>query len=209
MRVVLASTSPRRKDLLEILQFSFSVIAPDCDEEAKGGHTVEELVQHLAGQKAQSVAHRFPEALVIGGDTLIEINGEILGKPGNEHEAATMLRQLSGRMHRVHSGIAVVCHTRNRVRAEGDTVEVHMKTLSESDIQAYVSTGECLGKAGSYCIQEEGANLIEKIAGDYPTVVGLPLMKVYEILKEEGVNFPVNIENIYREKPYPNWKKFS
>ena len=182
---------------------------PDCEENGQEGLTAKELVQLLACQKAQSVANQFPGALVLGGDTLIEIDGNILGKPQNLPEAATMLRHLNGRMHQVHSGIALVCSIRKRIRTDLESVQVHMKKLSGPDIQTYLSTRESLGKAGAYCIQEQGAGLIEKITGDYPAVVGLPLQKVAEFLKEEGVDLPMKIEEIYRKKPYPKWKEFA
>ena len=208
-RLILASTSPRRKELLALLQIPFSVIEPDCDEDGQGVQSVRELVQHLASQKAQSVANRFSEELVLGGDTLIEIDGEILGKPQNLNDAAAMLRQLSGRMHHVHSGIALVCLAGNRILTAVESVQVHMKELLESDIQAYLATGESLGKAGAYCIQEEGGGLLNKISGDFPTVVGLPLKKVAELLEKEGVDLPVSIEEIYRQRPYSRWKEFA
>ena len=209
MQVILASISPRRKELLGLLQIPFSVKEPDCDEDGQGAQQAKELVQHLARQKAQSVAIRFPEALVLGGDTLIETDGKILGKPQNLNEAATMLRQLSGRIHQVHSGIALICLMRNRVVTAVETVQVHMKKLSETEVHAYLDTGESLGKAGGYCIQEKGAALITKISGDYPTVVGLPLKKVAECMKKEGVALPIKIEEVYRQKPYPKWARFS
>jgi septum formation protein len=111
-------------------------------------------------------------------------------------------------MHQVHSGIALVCLTKKRILTDVETVQVHMKKLSESEIQAYLGTGESLGKAGAYCIQEEGAGLIAKISGDYPTVVGLPLEKIAEFLEKEGVDFPIKIEEVYRQKPYPRWEEF-
>ena len=181
---------------------------PDCEEDGQGIQSVRELVQHLAGQKAQSVANRFPEALVLGGDTLIEIDGNILGKPQNLNDAADMLRQLSGRIHQVHSGIALTCLIRKRIRTDVESVQVHMKKLSEPDIQAYLATRESLGKAGAYCIQEAGGELIEKISGDFPAVVGLPLKKFAELFEKEGLALPIKIEEVYRQKPYPNWSKF-
>ncbi len=209
MQVILASTSPRRKELLALLKIPFSAIDPDCDEDERGVRSAKELVQHLACQKAHSVANRFPGALVLGGDTLIEIEGNILGKPQNLPEAATMLQHLSGRMHQVHSGFALVCVTTKRTLTRVETVQVHMKELSVSEVQAYLATGESLGKAGAYCIQEQGGDLIEKISGDFPAVVGLPLKEVAVFLEKEGVDLPVNIEEIYRQKPYPRWKEFA
>jgi septum formation protein len=209
MQIILASTSPRRKELLGLLKIPFFVMEPDCEEDGEEGLSAKELVQHLACQKAQSIAAKFPETLVLGGDTVIEIDGEILGKPQNLNDAETMLRRLSGRIHQVHSGISLVCKSRKRILTDVEIVQVQMKKFSESEIQAYLGTGESLGKAGAYCIQEEGAKLIEKISGDYPTVVGLPLKKVAELLEEEGVELPVSIEEIYGRKPYPKWKEFS
>lgn len=209
MQVILASTSTRRKELLELLEIPFSIAEPDSEEDGQENQSARELVQQLALEKAQSVATRFPEAIVLGGDTLVEIYGTILGKPVNLKDAERMLRQISGRTHQVHSGIALVSLKTNRQVTDVETTQVRFKKLSESEIQSYLETGESLGKAGAYCIQDKGAVLIESISGDYPTVVGLPLKKVAMYLEREGIVLPQKVQEIYQRRSYPNWDKFN
>ena len=190
------------------MRIPFTIVEPDCEENTQESIPARELVQLLALQKAQSVAYRFPEAQVLGGDTLIEIDGKLLGKPQNLKGAADMLGLLSGRLHQVHSGIALVCLKNDRLQTDIETTSVQLKKLSEDEIQAYLKTGESLGKAGAYCIQEKGAALIEKISGDYPTIVGLPLRKVAKHLENAGATLPAKVEEIYSQQAYPNWGRF-
>ena len=208
MPILLASTSPRRRELLKLLGLEFHIIPPTCEETLTPHLSPSEQTRHLARDKAQSVAAQHPEDLVIGSDTVIEIEGKLLGKPENMEEAEIMLRDLRGRHHLVHTGVALI-QTSNNVSLDFvETTQVWIKSFDETTFQSYLSTEESLGKAGAYSIQGEGAQLIEKIEGDYPTIVGLPLWRTAKALEQQGVVLPNPIEEIYRLKPYANWKNF-
>lgn len=207
--LILASTSPRRKELLALLGLPFEIIPPATNEEVQGKESPVDHVRRLALEKAHSVANRYPTSLVIGSDTVIELDGQILGKPADLEEAKDMLTRLRGRCHLVHTGLALVSNANEREEKLIETVKVWIKDFSEADLQAYLETQDSLGKAGAYSIQGEGSHLIEKIEGDFPTVVGLPLGKLAQLLEQTGVELPVKAEEIYRTKPYANWKDFS
>jgi septum formation protein len=206
--LILASTSPRRKELLRLLNIPFEIIPPSTIEEVQGQETPVDHVRRLALEKARSVASRYPTSLVIGSDTVIELDGNILGKPADLEEAQDMLNRLRGKYHLVHTGLALVAKARQIEETWVESVIVWIKDFSNTDLQAYLKTQDSLGKAGAYSIQGEGANLIEKIEGDYPTVVGLPLWRTAKLVEQAGVEFPVQVEDIYRTKPYANWKDF-
>lgn len=209
MRLILASTSPRRQELLSLLQIPFEVVAPIFQEDVQLGRSAEDHVQAFARGKAKSCARRNPEALVLGSDTLIACDGDILGKPADADEAQGMLRRIAGRAHMIYTAVSL-----HRERDGIDDVaivpvRVWMKPATEEDIMAYVATGESLGKAGSYAIQGEGSRLIDRIEGDYPAAVGLPLRTVATLLKKYGVVGPVDVERLYQTKPYANWHRFA
>jgi len=206
--LILASTSPRRKELLTLLGLSFEIIPPTISEEAKNGESPVAHVRRLAREKASSVAHCYPESLVIGSDTVIELDGHILGKPAHILEAQDMLLRLRGRCHLVHTGLALVAQNKQIENTLVETVKVWIKDFPDADLQAYLKTRDSLGKAGSYSIQGAGAHLIEKIEGDYPAVVGLPLWKTGKLLEKAGIDLPVKVEDLYWTKPYANWKDF-
>ena len=209
MHIVLASSSPRRRELLELLGLRFHIIPPTCEEVLSPNLSPCEQTRQLARDKSQSVATQHPEDLVIGSDTVIEIEGKLLGKPENIQEAETMLRHLRGRCHQVHTGVAII-HQANKVSINFvETAQVWIKSFDESALKSYLATEESLGKAGAYSIQGQGAQLIEKIEGDYPTIVGLPLWRTAKILEQQGVVPPNPVEKIYRIKPYANWKDFA
>jgi len=208
MQILLASTSPRRRELLSLLGVAFSIVPP-TDEELLSPHlSPSEQTRQLARDKAQSVANLHPKDLVIGSDTVIEIEGKLLGKPENIEEAKTMLRDLRGKYHQVHTGVAVIQFSSNYSIDFVETAQVWIKPFEEKTLQNYLDTEESLGKAGAYSIQGEGAQLIERIEGDYPTIVGLPLWRIAKILEQQGVVMPNAVEDIYRLKPYKNWKDF-
>jgi septum formation protein len=185
------------------------MIPPTCEEKFSPHLSPIEQTRQLAQDKAQSVANQHPQTLVIGSDTVIEIEGRLLGKPENMQEAESMLRHLRGRCHKVHTGVAVI-HQATRVSIDFvETTLVWIKPFDESTLTSYLATEESLGKAGSYSIQGKGAQLIEKIEGDYPTIVGLPLWRTAKILEQQGVVLPTPVEAIYRVKPYANWNEFS
>lgn len=208
MQILLASTSPRRRELLELLGLTFHIIPPTCEERLSPNLSPGEQTRQLAREKAQSVADEHPQDIVIGSDTVIEIEGKLLGKPENIQEAETMLRNLQGRYHQVHTGVAII-HQANKVSINFvETAQVWIKSFDEHTLKTYLDTEESLGKAGSYSIQGNGAQLIEKIEGDYPTIVGLPLWRTAKALEQQGVVLPNPVEEIYRLKPYANWKDF-
>lgn len=208
MQILLASTSPRRRELLKLLGLEFNLIPPTCDETLTPHLTPSEQTRQLAQDKAQSVAIQHPEDLVIGSDTVIEIEGKLLGKPENMKEAETMLRELRGRVHQVHTGVAFIKQASNFSIDFVETAHVWIKPFGETALNEYLATEESLGKAGAYSIQEKGAQLIEKIEGDYPTIVGLPLWRTAKVLEQQGVVLPNSVEEIYGMKPYANWKDF-
>ncbi len=209
MKIILASTSPRRRELLALLGISFDIIPPTCEEILSPHLTPSEQAKQFSIDKAESIAIQHPHHLVLGSDTLIEIGGTLLGKPENIKEAEIMLRQLRDRCHQVHTGLALIQKAADLLVALVETAHVWIKPFDEVELGNYLNTEESLGKAGGYSIQGQGAKLIEKIEGDYPTIVGLPLWRVAKLLEEQGVGLANSIEEIYKLKPYANWKEFS
>jgi septum formation protein len=183
-RLVLASASPRRAELLRRLGLDAAVAPADVDERYLEGETPEAHVERLARAKAETVAARHPGALTIGGDTVVVDGDAVLGKPADADEAVTMLRRLSGREHRVVSGIAL-CGPEGTVSDVGRAV-VRFRRFDETAARAYVATGEPMDKAGAYGIQGMGGALVEEIRGDYYTVVGFPVGRFVELLARMG-----------------------
>ena len=181
---VLASGSPRRRELLKLLGSQFEVTPSRVNEAAKAGETPHELVQRLAFEKAESIQGIRPEAIIIGADTIVLCGKEILGKPGSLAEARSMLNKLSGRVHQVITGVCVLKGTIRDVRFS--STDVTFSRLSEEEIDAYVQTGESLDKAGAYAIQGLASRFIERIEGCYFNVVGLPLARLQHALSELG-----------------------
>lgn len=208
MQILLASTSPRRRELLGLLGLSFLIVPPICEETLLPHLQPSEHARQFARDKAQSVANQHLKEVVVGSDTVIEIEGRLLGKPKNMLEAEKMLRQLRGRCHQVHTGVAVIHEAANVYIDFVVTAQVWFKPFEEKTLKSYIATKESLGKAGAYSIPGEGAQLIEKIEGDYPTIVGLPLWRTAKVLEQQGLVLPNPVEEIYRLKPYANWKDF-
>ncbi len=209
MSLILASTSPRRRELLALLELPFDVQRPPFEERLEPGRVASEQVQDFAQGKARSVAQQRPEAVVLGSDTVIELDHEVLGKPSGLAEARLMLRRLAGRDHRVLTSVALVCSARTIDQVALSAAVVRMKPYDERAHEGYLATGESLGKAGAYSIQGAGGGLIESIEGDFLTVVGLPLRLVAQLLAQAGMSLPVDLESLYATKPYPNWTRFS
>ena len=209
MRVVLASTSPRRRELLALLGLSFEVCAPVFEEHPLAGLSPREQVEYFALEKARSLADRMPGDLVLGSDTVIEVDGCLLGKPRDLDEARIMLVTLAGRPHEVHTAVALCSRIRAVESVEVATATVYIRPDVDGAIERYLATGESLGKAGAYSIQGAGGDLVERIEGDFTTVVGLPLAVVSRLLESVGYPVPRNVAEIYREKPYPNWSRFA
>lgn len=186
LKIVLASSSPRRRLLLEQVGVPHRVIDPGEVETALG--RPKEQALDNAAAKARKVAAMVGEGLVVGADTVVVVDGRILGKPVDASEVKAMLRTLSGRAHRVITGLVVVDSVSGRTEAEVVETMVYMRALSEKEIEAYAATGEPLGKAGGYAIQGVGALLVDDIRGCFYNVVGLPLSRLERLLKRLGVH---------------------
>ena len=179
-RIVLASGSPRRRELLALLGIAFDVVPADIDETPLPGEGVDEMVRRLAAGKAVAVAAG-PDDVLIGSDTAVEVDGEILGKTADPADAARMLRRLSGRAHRVHTAVAVAVG--RRITGEDETVsEVTFAAMSDAAVVWYVATGEPLDKAGAYGLQGIGGAFVESVTGSVTGVLGLPLDVVVRLL---------------------------
>jgi septum formation protein len=182
--LILASASPRRKELLELLQIPFEVIVSEIDEIVDEQLHPAEMVQSLAHQKAASVAKANQSSFVIGSDTLVVYEGRMLGKPTDENEAIQMLQMLSGNTHEVYTGVSIIHGEQVSSFHEKTTVTFFL--LSDREIDEYVSSGEPMDKAGAYGIQGYGALLVNSIHGDFYSVVGLPVARTYRELLKMG-----------------------
>ena len=185
MKLVLASASPRRRALLTEAGLTFDVTAVDLDERVRPGEQPEPYVTRLALAKARAGLAQNPGVAVLGADTTVAIDNEILGKPVDDSDARRMLQQLSGRAHQVLTGVALAWRDGDRVAVDRTTV--WFKTLSSSDIEQYVATGEPRDKAGAYAIQGLASRFVERIEGSFSNVVGLPVAVVLQLLAERGI----------------------
>lgn len=185
-RLILASSSPRRREILDTAGYEYDVCPSDADE-YKNAESAEALVRENALLKAQGVFKKLGDknAVVLGADTVVCVDGEILGKPKDARDAKDMLLKLSGSSHEVITGFAVV--TEASFEAYAVTAKVKFRELSEEEIDSYVATGEPLDKAGAYGIQERGCILAERVEGDFFTIIGLPISAVYPVLKKHGI----------------------
>ena len=208
MRLVLASTSPRRRELLALLGVPFEVRPPSFEEHIVPGRPAKDLVASFSQGKAYSMVQTDPKTLVLGSDTVIELDGEVLGKPVDLAEARTMLRRIAGRTHQVHTAITLCCPARQIDITQVSTAAVRMKPFDSAAHEQYLTTGDSLGKAGAYSIQGPGSELIEKLHGDFPTVVGLPLRLLSALLLQVGLPVPVDVGQLYQTQPYGNWARF-
>ena len=186
--VVLASSSPRRRELLAALGWSFRAVAPQIDETPRPGEAPEALCVRLAGMKADFVAIREGNALVIAADTVVAVNGDVLGKPRDKDESLRMILSLQGRTHQVLTGLSL--RWRGRALDAAERTRVTFRPLDEAAARAYAVTGEGMDKAGAYAIQGKGSLLISSIEGDYFNVVGLPLCKLGAMAGELGLSLP-------------------
>lgn len=182
-QIILASGSPRRKELLSYIVDDFTVIPSNFEEIAYG--TPREQTLQLAKDKAMDIAKSYPDAVVIGADTLVAIGGRVLGKPKDEEDAASMLKLLSGKTHEVYTGVAIVCC--GNVLTECVVTEVTFDVMSDEEIDSYIRTGEPMDKAGAYGIQGFSGKFIRGISGDYFNVMGFPQNTVYGMLKSIGI----------------------
>ena len=186
-RVILASQSPRRRELLQLVGIPHTVQPADIDEAYLPGEEPAAHAQRLAREKAATVAAADPEALVVGSDTIVVVDGDVLGKPRDEAHAAQMLTRLSGRSHVVMTAVAV--RWRGRERFAVEVVGVTFHPLDVEDIHAYIATREPMDKAGAYGIQGYGATIVERVDGDYFAVMGLPLQRMVRLMSELGVRY--------------------
>ena len=182
MQYLLASASPRRKELLALAGLCFDIRVPRVEEIIDPAWDAIEATHNLSVQKAAAVAAQFPQACVIAADTVVEIDGEILGKPRDAADAARMLRLLSGREHRVVTGVCLALGEARRVFSQETLVRFF--ALRDCEIGDYIETGEPMDKAGAYGIQGRGALLVEGITGDYGNVVGLPIARLMRELRD-------------------------
>ncbi|NQV89297.1 MAG: septum formation inhibitor Maf [Parcubacteria group bacterium] len=187
-RIILASTSPRRKTLLEQIGLTFEQVASDYEEDMTLDMPPSELVKFLSKGKADSVAKDFEDALVIAADTIVEFEGEIFGKPHTPENSFKMLSRLNGTTHSIITGMTIIDTASGRVESRAVVTEVDFRDLKDDEIQTYVDSGEALDKAGAYGIQGLGVILVKRIRGDYSNIVGLPLTPLVEMLKDFGVD---------------------
>ena len=185
--VVLASSSPRRRQLLNLIGIAHDVRPANIDESPRPREAPRRHAERLAREKASAVATRDPDLITIGADTVVVINRTVLGKPADGDEAARMLALLSGREHLVITAVAV--SRGKKLRSAIEEVRVRFRRLRDDEIQAYIATGEPMDKAGAYGIQGFGATIVERIEGDYFAVMGLPLVRLVGLLRDVGVNY--------------------
>ena len=180
-KLLLASSSPRRSEILRLVAWPFEVFAVDVDESLRPNESAEAYVERLALTKARAAAEQHQNQLTLGADTTVVVDEEILGKPRDRDDAQRMLKSLQGRWHQVLTGVALVSGKTAKVSHE--VTDVKFAAMSETEISWYVTTGEPMDKAGAYAIQGQGARFIEEIKGDYFNVMGLPVRLVYELVK--------------------------
>ena len=188
MRLILASASPRRKEILSAAGYAFEIQTADVNEDI-GVRDPELLVRELALLKAVAVGKKVHgNAIVVGADTVVSFNGEIMGKPMNRTDAKRMITALSGNVHQVYTGVCVLSTADGSATSRSDVTHVTFRKLSEQEIDAYVATGECDDKAGAYAIQGIGGALVEKTEGDLNNVIGFPLWLFEEMIKYLSVS---------------------
>jgi nucleoside triphosphate pyrophosphatase len=208
MRLILASTSPRRREILALLGVPFDVIAPEFDETLSADLSIQEEVLVFAVAKARSVARKTAQSIVIGSDTMIDLDGQKIGKPVDRRDAARILRSLSGKFHSIYTSVAILDSGDEARLTTVEKVAVEMRAYTAEDIDSYLACGESLDKAGAYSLQGEGRRLIKSIRGDYLAAVGMPLKPIGEYLRNRGISCLVDVEKLYVEKSFMNWSAF-
>ena len=192
--MILASASPRRKEILENFGFSFKTIVKNIDETSDKTHAEEKILE-IAEKKARVAAIDFPDENIVGADTVVVVDGKILGKPKDEKEAFSMLKSLSGRSHEVITAFSFININKNISYSDYEITKVYFKNLTDDEINWYINTKEPMDKAGAYGIQGKGAFFVEKIEGDFFSVMGFPLGKFVRFLNKTGFNLN-NLEKI-------------
>ena len=208
MTLILASTSPRRREILGLLGLPFEVIAPPFEEQISPTLSIDDEVRGFALGKARTVALDHPDAIIIGSDTMISLDGVKLGKPAGLADARRMLQALSGKIHRIYTAVALIDGVADRSLDIVEEVSVKMWPLSDKEIDMYLACNESLDKAGAYSIQGRGAALIEAISGDYLAAVGLPLKPIADYLANRGIVFSLDVDRLYADKAFLNWRSF-
>jgi septum formation protein len=188
MSLILASASPRRAEILQNLGLTFEICPSHTDESFKDGLKPAEIVELLAERKAADVLSHFHEGIIIGSDTIVVLDGKVLGKPKNEAEAIGMLSELRGKTHSVFSGLAVLQVQTGKKKIGHIETHVQMRNFSDSEMKSYIQTGEPMDKAGAYAIQGIGSIFVDRISGDYFSVVGMPVPLLVEFLAYFGVS---------------------
>jgi nucleoside triphosphate pyrophosphatase len=207
MRLILASSSPRRKEILSLLGLPFDVVSPDIEEVFQPDRSPADEAVYWAGEKARAVHRLYPDAIVIGSDTVIDLEGQTIGKPADRDDAVRILSLLTGRTHAVVTAVAAVL-TGGNERVAVEMMKVRMRPASKERLLQYVETGEPLDKAGAYSLQGEGRQLIDSIEGDYLAAVGLPLRAVAGLLRGAGIRPAADVESIYRRCNFMNWQSY-
>ncbi len=190
VRLVLASSSPRRAAYLKELGYPFRKVVPRIDESVLPGESPRRYVRRLAVAKAESVARRNADRWIVAADTAVVVDGEMLGKPAHAAEAKRMLRRLAGRAHHVLSALALVRRRDDFSEARVASTKVAFRPMTEQEIRWYVASGECLDKAGAYAIQGKGGLFVERIDGSFSNVVGFPVETFYELALRAGLPLP-------------------
>lgn len=185
--MILASISPRRKEILENFGFIFKTFTKNI-EETSSKATIEEIIKDIAEKKARAVAEDFPSENVVGADTVVVVDNKILGKPHSREEAFNMLKSLSGREHEVITAFSFVNMEKNIFYSDCENTKVFFKALSDEEINWYINTKEPMDKAGAYGIQGKGAFFVEKIEGDFFSVMGFPLGRFVRFLSKTGID---------------------
>ena len=208
MRLILASTSPRRREILSLLGLPFDAIAPEFDETVSAHLSIEDEVLDFAVGKARSVAVHHPEAIVIGSDTMIFLDGAKIGKPLDPADAKRILRLLSGRTHLIYTSVAIIDGGGDGLQMTAK-VSVDMRPYDDNAINRYLACDESMDKAGAYSIQGQGSKLIARIDGDFLAAVGMPLRPIAEYLQRRHVELPIDIDELHAKKNFLNWRQFA
>ncbi|MCI5207777.1 MAG: septum formation protein Maf [Candidatus Electrothrix sp. ATG2] len=190
--LILASASPRRQQFLDDLGLSFTTQAADIDETPLDGETPDAFARRMAQEKAEVIARQHPASWILGADTVVTINGTILGKPTDEAHALEILRSLQGKKHQVITGVALCCTQENCLESLSKTTEVTFAAFSDAILSAYVQTGEPLDKAGAYGIQGKGGFLVRSLSGSCSNVIGLPVNTCISLLLHHNIIAPLH-----------------
>ena len=186
IRLILASGSPRRRELLAGMGYRFEILVPDVDEHVSG--PARDVVAILSRRKAEAVAAQVQDGVIIASDTLVSLNGAVLGKPEDEADAHRMLRTLSGNTHEVFTGVTIIDPASGRMETRAVRTGVRFRELSDAEIEAYIATGEPMDKAGAYGIQGGAGAFVEGLDGSYENVIGFPVEDIRGMLKHFGLN---------------------